>query len=892
MPLSVNSVWSWSGIKRALEFYLKFLGRIFNFFSGSSVYQFLRMPTHCGDPVTSALQQSLLTQRRLKDSSVLNFKLVTNAKQVLDAHIKYETVFTSSNQPVEKLKAQYTVLSTLGATSSSQLSTSASSPSSPSKPSPVPSTSPSSSSHHGNRPQFEKASPPNEPTVPVPKRTLFPPEAVVVGWKGNSVPIGSGFVNLGNTCYLNSTLQALFHVPAFVNWLMSDKAHFTKCEMMNGMTHSECLICAMAKTLQSSHKLTGAAIKPSNIYSKLKLICKHLNPGHQEDAHEFLRYLLEGMERSYLSIFNGLRLDNLSKETTPLGQIFGGYIRTEVTCLECKHISTTFQHFQDLILDIRTASSVEEALEHYFARERLGDDGDHAYKCEQCKRRVAATKKFSLERPPKALCVQLKRFGVLGGKNNKHITIKQWLDMTKFRHRPSVSSQLRYKLVAMVNHHGHSSSCGHYTAVGLTSNGNYYLFDDNSVRQMPLSNVLSTNPYILMYELDSIELAKEKDRSPSKHSTKVEQTPLTNGTTNGALFKSASADKLKSPPAKPSYGRLSPLKFNMNVKLSQSAPNLTNSAATAATTSPSQASSSSSMCPSSRPQSPFSNSSGSTSSLGKPGTSKTPQKTKASNSEGPSLVPYLSESSDSESESTPYNPAKSSTTPTPSLSSPPTTNGWVKNELNDEEPGKNGLPEGTIPQEKRNGDTCSRPAVPLGPVKVEVEKGSWPSTPARTDLPSPAGSVSSGKWSVTSCDKDKSPERPRENNVTQNSTVQSLLRMSHQGYGHTGINTWNGNRSQMDKEIAKDREANKRSRSPFDSMDRGKVKKMKYNNSNNNNMNMNKDRSRNRFQDYQNRKNNWNPRPRQEYYRNYCYKPNNNNYNNNNRFNSNNYWRH
>ena len=39
---------------------------------------------------------------------------------------------------------------------------------------------------------------------------------------------GSGMKNMGNTCYLNSTLQALFHIPAFVNYLHSG-GHDKEC---------------------------------------------------------------------------------------------------------------------------------------------------------------------------------------------------------------------------------------------------------------------------------------------------------------------------------------------------------------------------------------------------------------------------------------------------------------------------------------------------------------------------------------------------------------------------------------------------------------------------------------------------------------------------------------
>eukprot|EP00102_Acyrthosiphon_pisum_P018578 XP_016655788.1 PREDICTED: ubiquitin carboxyl-terminal hydrolase 36-like [Acyrthosiphon pisum] len=345
--------------------------------------------------------------------------------------------------------------------------------------------------------------------LPNPKVVLYPPERVQLGWQDKKMSVGSGLDNPGVICYINSTLQALFHIPAFTNWLMSDGQHQKTCQKKTGF-QKDCIVCMVCNTFKLSKKLTGSSFKASIITNRLSLICKHLSTYRQEDAHEFLRYLIESMEQCYLSAFGpaAKSLDNYSKETTPINQIFGGYMRTEVMCGKCGHISTTFQHFQDLILDIRHSDNVNDALDNYFKKEPL----DESYLCEICQRQVAADKKFSIERAPNVLCIQLKRYsigmdGYSGNKNSKAIQINERLDLSSYQfdhHTFKIDVRpLRYHLVSMIIHYGSSLHCGHYTTLGLTPSGSYYCFNDSNVYRTNFKNYSTSNDsYIIFYELE------------------------------------------------------------------------------------------------------------------------------------------------------------------------------------------------------------------------------------------------------------------------------------------------------------------------------------------------------------------------------------------------------
>lgn len=59
-------------------------------------------------------------------------------------------------------------------------------------------------------------------------KQLFIPSRLQLTWK-NIQPVGLGIQNLGNTCFLSSTLQALTYVPAFAQYLLSEQ-HGRSCK--------------------------------------------------------------------------------------------------------------------------------------------------------------------------------------------------------------------------------------------------------------------------------------------------------------------------------------------------------------------------------------------------------------------------------------------------------------------------------------------------------------------------------------------------------------------------------------------------------------------------------------------------------------------------------------
>ncbi|XP_078723477.1 ubiquitin carboxyl-terminal hydrolase 36-like, partial [Lampetra fluviatilis] len=214
--------------------------------------------------------------------------------------------------------------------------------------------------------------------IPAARLSLFAPERLNLRWESD-VCKGAGLRNLGNTCFLNETLQCLAYTPPLPNYLLLQE-HCSTCKYPPPGTLVypwARLLCQLYCTFNNSQRVLTPSVITKNITPEalegchqilyLSLcphvhlsagIAKHLRIGRQEDAHEFLRYVVDAMQASCL--YGHSELDRYTGATTLIYQIFGGYLRSRVECMQCCNHSDTFDTCLDIALHINVSN--DEAI--------------------------------------------------------------------------------------------------------------------------------------------------------------------------------------------------------------------------------------------------------------------------------------------------------------------------------------------------------------------------------------------------------------------------------------------------------------------------------------------------------------------------------------------------
>ncbi|XP_061348658.1 ubiquitin carboxyl-terminal hydrolase 25 [Gastrolobium bilobum] len=310
-----------------------------------------------------------------------------------------------------------------------------------------------------------------------------------------------GLRNLGNSCYLNSVLQCLTYTPPLANFCLRFQ-HSSLCDS----SASSCPFCILEKQIARSLRVDLPHDAPSKIQSCLRIFAEHFRCGRQEDAHEFLRYVIDACHNTCL------RLKKLRRKDTAIGtsasgaaggstvvkEIFGGALQSQVKCLCCGYESNKVDEIMDISLDVFHSNSLRDSMQKFFQPEVL--DGNNKYKCDNCKKLVPAKKQMSILQAPNVLVIQLKRFeGILGVKIDKAVAFEEVLVLSSFMAKASQDPQPEYKLFGTIVHSGYSPESGHYYSYIKDAMGRWYCCDDSCVTVATLQEVLSEKVYILFF---------------------------------------------------------------------------------------------------------------------------------------------------------------------------------------------------------------------------------------------------------------------------------------------------------------------------------------------------------------------------------------------------------
>ncbi|KAM6312479.1 ubiquitin carboxyl-terminal hydrolase 2 isoform 1-T1 [Podargus strigoides] len=334
----------------------------------------------------------------------------------------------------------------------------------------------------------------------------------------------TGLRNLGNTCFMNSILQCLSNTKELRDYCLQNQ--YLR-DLNNNSRMRTALISEFAKLIQLLWTSSpNDSVSPSEFKTQIQRYAPRFVGYNQQDAQEFLRFLLDGLHSEVNRVLVRPRastdtLDHLpddeksrqmwrryqEREDSRVGDLFVGQLKSSLTCSECGYCSTAFDPFWDLSLPIPKKGYGEVTLMdclRLFTKEDVLD-GDEKPTCCRCKARTRCTKKFSIQKFPKILVLHLKRFSEARVRTSKLTTFVNFqlkdLDLREFASQSC--NHAVYNLYAVSNHSG-TTMGGHYTAYCKSPvSSEWHSFNDSRVTPMSSSHVRSSDAYLLFYELAS-----------------------------------------------------------------------------------------------------------------------------------------------------------------------------------------------------------------------------------------------------------------------------------------------------------------------------------------------------------------------------------------------------
>jgi len=333
-----------------------------------------------------------------------------------------------------------------------------------------------------------------------------------------------GLTNIGNTCFMNSAIQCLIHIPEIKSLFLNLDA--SKIKKTKGYEISKKWI-ELVKALWNDEE-TVISIRPVTFY---KEFCRYAITNGldqfwgygQNDVQEFIILLFdilhESIKRNCSITIKGTVQNEMDKYAfdaakswqnhfqnghSKIIELFYGQLKSSIVDSNTNNIlSNSYDPICDFHLPIPDDTDMYEAADlvpdiydcfDMFCEE---EDLDDIFKFKD--KEYSVKKKLHIWKFPKVLMITLKRYDMLMRKNNQMIDFPlEDLDISKFCSNYSTSYPVNFDLVGVCNHVGGLHG-GHYYAYCKCEDGKWRQFNDKHVTIMDKEDVVSKDAYVLFY---------------------------------------------------------------------------------------------------------------------------------------------------------------------------------------------------------------------------------------------------------------------------------------------------------------------------------------------------------------------------------------------------------
>ncbi|XP_039672041.1 ubiquitin carboxyl-terminal hydrolase 29-like [Perca fluviatilis] len=259
-----------------------------------------------------------------------------------------------------------------------------------------------------------------------------------------------GLPNIGQSCYMNSSLQSLLILEDF----MMDISRME--QVWRSVPEAQLMrrLMEIRDARTSTHSQTKAPILHS-FREAVSLQTPGFRNIRQHDAHEFLTSVLEQM-RSLAPLLQEAAASMGRRYACPVEDHMVFKMENTRTCKSCGARSTKQEEFTNLPLDLVSGVSVEELLQEYLKETEL------EFSCE-CGGK-SSTYRSSFSTLPRVLILQLKRFRFSPSleleKADDPVTLLRDLVVS------SAQGGRCYSLISTISHFG-CTERGHYICDGV-----------------------------------------------------------------------------------------------------------------------------------------------------------------------------------------------------------------------------------------------------------------------------------------------------------------------------------------------------------------------------------------------------------------------------------------